>query len=162
MENQVKNAIYTGYIADVAAKLNMSEKETWNIYFDSGLNFIDTLKLRIRRKRTFDLQFRYMLDKPGFGKLSPIFIFNEIQKSPEFWHWWASQLYFACRDGNGVYNKTSLLYAVQFTDITIPGFILNKIFYGKQKHGAGKATEASPAKQNGEFNNTPARTTATA
>lgn len=156
MKNSNDKTPQSDAVSKVAEKLHIKANDVWNIFFDSGANFLETLKIRIRHKRTFDLQFRFMLEKPGFGELNPTRVFSAIQNAAEYWDWWAAQMYFACRDGNGVYDRTSLLYALNFTEITIPGFILNKIFYGKQKHDGQPRIETTAS---GKTENTGAKVT---
>lgn len=120
-------------VAQVAKRLGMKPDAAWNLFIDSGINFLEVLQMRVRRKRTFDLQFRFMIDKTDIGDTPLATFFKTVQAAPGYWDWWASQMYFATRPGNGVTNAATLAEVLNTIDITIPGFILNKIFYGKQK-----------------------------
>ncbi len=148
MKNSIETTVFTDAVEGISVKLNVSTREAWNIMYNMGLDFIDTLQVRITRKRVFDLQFRAMFEKPGFGSLTPETVFAAIKHAPEFWDWWANKVFFACADSKEITDQASLMYALEFTESIIPIFTLNKIFYAKHKEsGSSKAIGDAPGKE---------------
>lgn len=134
-------------VKKVTGKLRISTDRLSALWFDAGLDYLEILKTRIRRKRVFDAQFRPMIAKnPAFGKLQPAEVFEQIRKSDAFWQWWATQLWCICSEDEPK-TVTELAYLLEFNEQLIPIFTLKKIFYGEQKHHAGEAVVDSPAQE---------------
>jgi hypothetical protein len=113
-----------------AVKVN--DIATWSLFFDSGCDYLDFLRSRIKNHSVFKAQ---------FGELSiqtsPDKAFRQILTSPHFWTWWSSQLWRVCyyyqADG---YNE--IYIRLMFNSSLIPQSTLKKIFTNarRQENGA--------------------------
>jgi hypothetical protein len=149
MNNSLLKTIESAAVQKVTRKIATNADRLTGLWFDAGLEYLQILKTRIRRKRVFDAQFRPMIHRNSdFGKLQPEQVFEQIKKSDAFWQWWTTQLWCICTE-NEPGSITELAYLLEFNEQLIPQFILKKIFYGEQKHHSGSATGLPPAAKTG-------------
>lgn len=145
MAYTILTQIETPQVKQAAKRLRLNADELVNIYFDSGIEYLDILQLRIRRKRTFDAMFRHLISHfPDFGKMGPHAAMQIMRTSPAFWGWWSAQFWCICRQG-AFADQTELFYRLQFNDALIPHFVLKQIFHVKQNTNGQQRAADQPA-----------------
>lgn len=152
-----EKTLQTREIVKVAERLRLRGDELWNIWYDSGIEYLELLRQRIAHKPVFDAQFRALITLPGVASAGITEVFDTIRNSGLFWSWWAAQTWCICSEAN-LCDKTGLIYALQFNESLIPHFILKQIFNGKQKHEGQPAIDACIERKT----TTPSRTAQTA
>ncbi|MDX9703901.1 MAG: hypothetical protein RBU23_12790 [Candidatus Auribacterota bacterium] len=146
MNDEINKVMQSHSIVQAANRLHLRKDEIWSIWFDSGLEYLECLKVRVRHKRVFDAMFGALrVASPVFGGLHLPEVFDRIRNSDEFWAWWSTQMWCICREKGTIRDSTELFYRLQFTDSLIPLFILKKIFNGKQEPSGRQTTGSAPA-----------------
>ena len=140
MEQIIERNMRCRVIQNTASSIGINLEQTWDLFYESGSDYLDFLTVRMKKKRDFDTMFKSMLQKPGFGSFTPREIITKIRNSQVFWEWWSMQMWCICEHYSFT-NKDELKSTLAFCD-PIPEFILTKIFYGKQKPQSTKRTDA--------------------
>lgn len=143
MKLTIEKTMLNASVVEASNRLRLSEDKLWNIYYNSGDEYLNCLQELIKRKRFFDALFGAMIGEPGFGKMNLVDVFSKIRKSTAFWAWWSSQFWSVCRE-NKFRDSTELFYRLQFNDSLIPFFILKHIFNGNQNLSSGKTKIGTP------------------
>ncbi len=125
----VENALGTTSIEEARTRLGLSDNALLNLYFDSGIKYLEILKHKVTKKQVFDVMLRPILDR--IGSMKPSEVFKKITYSPVFWAWWSAQLWCVCNEKQ-FNDATELFYRCQFNNAIIPPFILKQIFHVKQ------------------------------
>jgi hypothetical protein len=126
MENKIINvSLKSNAVVNKMNSLHLNEMDIWCVFFDSGIEYLENLKKHVRRKRVFDKIFGNMLER--IGDMHPAEVFNRILAAPEFWQWWSSCLWFACREVD-TNNLQELTNHLQYSNVLIPQSVMNKIF----------------------------------
>lgn len=102
--------------------VRLNDTATWSLFFDSGCDYLDILRNRIKNSSVFRAQFGDISIQ-----VSPDKAFRQILTSPHFWTWWSSQLWRVCyyyqADG---YDE--IYIRLMFNSSLIPQSTLKKIF----------------------------------
>ncbi len=144
MENAIRKNMQSEAVSAAINKLCLKDNELWQLFYDTGADYLDNLEKRLHRKRVFDLMFKRFLSIDGFGAKSFASVMKTIRISPAFWFWWSVQLWSRCNQFE-FHTKTELIYHLQFNDALIPHFILKQIFYGKQEPKCRPGTTGIPS-----------------
>lgn len=80
-------------VQQLAKDTKRSEKAATNLVFDSGLEFIGIVAVKVKDWRFMMLQFGALMRDENASKLTIAQWFETIRKSPVFWTWWAGELY---------------------------------------------------------------------
>lgn len=132
MEQLINKKMQSVTVLETATRLGILNDELWNLFYESGAEFLDLLSMRVRRKRTFDAQFKSMLVYPFFCNMGFNEVMKQIRYSPLFWFWWGVQFWSTCHQIH-FRTKQEFESSLQHIDNLIPHFILKRIFNGKQE-----------------------------
>lgn len=138
MDKLINTTIESPDVEQVAGALRLSNNQLWNLYYESGMEYLSLLAQRIKSKRFFDAQFRPMRTNRAFSRLSVSQALAAIRFSPSFWFWWATQVWSLCRRPDQFSDETELFYRLQFNSERIPTYILKRIFYEKNNDHAAR------------------------
>lgn len=128
MESLINTTIQSNTVRQLADRVHLSKDETWNIYFDAGIEYLDIFAVRVRRNRIFNKQFKRMITEvPEFGAMTLPKVLQTIRHSPSFWFWWSTEFWRICRMKD-IHDSNELFFRLQFNGSLIPHFILKRIF----------------------------------
>jgi len=131
METIITKSINSKAVQGMASVDRMKEVDIWSLFFDSGLDYLAQLQLRIKYYDVFKAQFGELLDAVSLKKTSDE-TFRCIMASPYFWTWWSSQLWRVCFN-YGENGHEEIYFRLMFNTSLIPQNILFKIFQDEQK-----------------------------
>lgn len=138
MEPSINKIMKSTNIAAAAKRYGLSDDDMWNFYYESGIVFIECLKVNIKHKWIFDRVF-----KPFSGQIGDMplpSVFEMIEYSTVFWKWWANHLWCVCFNCPGNYND--MIYGLLSDTILLPNYILKNIINGnEQKSGARQSND---------------------
>lgn len=141
MEQSINKKMQSVTVLQTASRLGILNDELWNLFYETGAEFLDRLSMRVRRKRTFDAQFKSMLIFPAFGDKDFTKVMAQIRHSPSFWFWWGVQLWSTCHQIH-FRTKEDLEESLQHIDNLIPHFILKQVFMASKNLGAKKELQS--------------------
>lgn len=146
MKNAIEKNMNSAAICETANRLHMKGDELWQLFYNTGADYLDNLERRLHRKQVFDVMFKSFLHDKAFGEKTFPEVMNAMRVSPAFWFWWSVQLWSMC--GQFVFRtKIQLEYNIQLNSALIPHFILKQIFYGKQEPKRRPRTEGTPSRE---------------
>lgn len=123
---------YKEQIQNIAAKLHITERRAWEMYYESGIDYIEQLKKSMVHFKIFKAQFGGLIQTGALDNLSVPETFRLISVASEFWEWWLIQQW-AIANNN---------YKFQ----TIPSNITYKIFQNDTKiNNRRKRVAAKPS-----------------
>lgn len=134
MNNQAGILFKSKPVTSIIDRYKLNEDEIWNIYYETGIEYINTLKQRVKRKRVFDRLFKPFVI--NIGDMMPSEVFRMIEFSSEFWNWWALNLYEVCciYMPDKSFDKHELYLRLMFKSELIPNETMTKIIDdGRQK-----------------------------
>jgi len=144
MEEIIQRTMKTEQVEDLMERLSLSPNQLTEIWFDSGIEFLEQIKKRISRKRVFDAQFKLLLRDSAIAEMTPEQMFGKIRISQAYWSWWATMLWILAGDID-VQTTTDLAYYLERNNQLIPLFILKKVFYGSKNVQGRQRSSNIPA-----------------
>lgn len=135
MESTINKIMNSRNIAAAAKRYGLGNDEMWNLYYESGILFLECLKVRIKHKRVFDHVLKPFSSQ--IGNMSLPEVFKMIEYSPSFWKWWANHLWCVCYNCKGGIRE--MIYSVIYDNVYFPNFTLKNIINDKNKQKEFKA-----------------------
>lgn len=123
----INKALTSKSVQRMATAQRMKEREVWSLFFDSGLDYLGSLRHRITHYSVFKAQFGGISTKA-----TPDGAFRQILASPHFWDWWSSQLWRVCYN-YGNESETEIYIRLMFNESLIPQNTLAKIFINETR-----------------------------
>jgi hypothetical protein len=112
----------------------INEDRAYELLFDTGCEYLDNLKVRIKHHAVFSAQFGSILHILLY---TPEETFRKITVSPVFWIWWATQVWRVCNHCllNDIIYRQGVEKMLCTSEALIPELIIEKIFgYEKEKN----------------------------
>jgi len=116
-------------VRGVATKVAMKDDQMVNLWYESGCQYMDHLRLKVGRWSVFHEVFGDVMRRESFKKCTVTEVFARIQESPVFWDWWARVLKLICQElGSSILSRTDLEYYLNTYNALPCGWVIDNVF----------------------------------
>jgi|GEM_PF-6114767 len=126
--SQLMNA---GQVKAAKERLHLSDAEIWELFYECGMEYLDTLRCRLHSKETFDRQFNPFRADEWFRISTFPETLVKIEYSRFFWMWFVTRFWSVCRNmimAKKLFSRRELKLRCAYQRDLIPGYVIDKIF----------------------------------
>lgn len=138
MESSIIKNLQVPEIARVAKNLMYTDKQLLELFFESGMDYIEKLKKAVKNRDILKRQFGQIMSS-GY-RITPEATFKKIASSPAYWRWWISIFWETCNFYDGI-SRSEFRFLLSGIIELIPSETLSDIFQHRKVEQTAKKRE---------------------